>query len=128
MRHSMLAGALRLLALGLACLSLGPALAADYPDHPIHWIVPYPPGGTTDVLARHVAQAVSQVLGQPIVIDNRGGAGGQIAMNAVAKATPDGYTLLVSDASLATAPSLYKQLQFDPVTDLQAVARFATVP
>jgi tripartite-type tricarboxylate transporter receptor subunit TctC len=75
-----------------------------------------------------VAQAVSQVLGQSIVIDNRGGAGGQIAMNAVAKAAPDGYTLLVSDASLATAPSLYRQLQFDPVKDLQAVARFATVP
>jgi len=125
MKQSMLA---RVLLLAFACLLAGPALAVDYPDRPIHWVVPYPPGGTTDVLARHVAQAVSQVLGQPVVIDNRGGAGGQIAMNAVAKATPDGYTLLVSDASLATAPSLYKQLQFDPVTDLQAVARFATVP
>jgi len=90
--------------------------------------VPYPPGGTTDVLARDVAQAVGQALGQPIVIENRGGAGGRIAMNDAAKATPDGYTLLVSDASLATAPSLYKELPFDPVKDLQAVARFATVP
>jgi tripartite-type tricarboxylate transporter receptor subunit TctC len=127
MRHSLVARALMVLALAVACL-LDPALGAEYPDRPIHWIVPYPPGGTTDVLARNVAQAVSQVLGQSIVIDNRGGAGGQIAMNAVAKAAPDGYTLLVSDASLATAPSLYKQLQFDPVKDLQAVARFATVP
>ena len=125
MKQSMLA---RVLLLAFACLLAGPALAVDYPDRPIHWVVPYPPGGTTDVLARHVAQAVSQVLGQPVVIDNRGGAGGQIAMNAVAKATPDGYTLLVSDASLATAPSLYKHLLFDPATDLQAVARFATVP
>jgi tripartite-type tricarboxylate transporter receptor subunit TctC len=127
MRHSLVARALMVLALAVACL-FDPALGAEYPDRPIHWIVPYPPGGTTDVLARNVAQAVSQVLGQSIVIDNRGGAGGQIAMNAVAKAAPDGYTLLVSDASLATAPSLYKQLQFDPVKDLQAVARFATVP
>jgi tripartite-type tricarboxylate transporter receptor subunit TctC len=106
----------------------GAAKAEGFPDRPLHWIVPYPPGGTTDVLARHVAQAVSEQLGQAVVIDNRGGAGGQIAMNAVAKAAPDGYTLLVSDASLATAPSLYKQLQFDPVKDLVAVARFATVP
>jgi tripartite-type tricarboxylate transporter receptor subunit TctC len=110
------------------CLPCAAALAADYPDRPIHWVVPYPPGGTTDVLARDVAQALSQLLGQPIVIDNRGGAGGQIAMNAVAKASADGYTLLVSDASLATAPSLYKQLPFDTVKDLQAIARFATVP
>src|SRR5947209_697997 len=88
-------------------------LAADYPDRPIHWVVPYPPGGTTDVIARNVAQAISQELGWTIVIDNRAGAGGQLAMSSVAKAVPDGYTLLVSDASLATAPGLYKQLSFD---------------
>ena len=128
MRFSGMLGVAALLALGVWCLFGGVAPAADYPIRPIHWIVPYPPGGTTDVLARDVAQAVSQVLGQPIVIDNRGGAGGQLAMNDVAKATPDGYVLLVSDASLATAPSLYRQLPFDPVKDLQAVARFATVP
>jgi tripartite-type tricarboxylate transporter receptor subunit TctC len=123
--------AFRVLALSLLCaicVTCGAALAADYPDRPIHWVVPYPPGGTTDVIARNVAQTVSQILGQPIVVDNRAGAGGQLAMNSVAKATPDGYTLLVSDASLATAPSLYKELQFDPVKDLQAVVLFATVP
>jgi tripartite-type tricarboxylate transporter receptor subunit TctC len=119
---------LALLAFGASSLPSAAALAADYPERPIHWLVPYPPGGTTDVIARDIAQAVSQVLGQPIVIDNRGGAGGQIAMNDVAKATPDGYMLLVSDASLATAPSLYKQLPFDPAKDLQAIARFVTVP
>jgi tripartite-type tricarboxylate transporter receptor subunit TctC len=119
---------------GLACLaiysvtSFDLVLAVDYPDRPIHWVVPYPPGGTTDVIARNVAQAISQALGWTIVIDNRAGAGGQLAMNSVAKAVPDGYTLLVSDASLATAPGLYKQLSFDPVKDLQAVALFATVP
>jgi len=109
-------------------LPCGKALAADYPDRPVHWVVPYPPGGTTDVIARNVAQAITQAAGWTIVIDNRAGAGGQVAMSAVAKGTPDGSTLLVSDASLATAPSLYKQLSFDPVKDLQAVALFATVP
>jgi tripartite-type tricarboxylate transporter receptor subunit TctC len=112
----------------LALCASGVAMAADYPDRPVHWVVPYPPGGTTDVIARNVAQTVSQVLDRPIVVDNRGGAGGQLAMNLVAKATPDGYTLLVSDASLATAPSLYKELSFDPAADLQAVALFVTVP
>jgi tripartite-type tricarboxylate transporter receptor subunit TctC len=128
MRFSVAVRVLALLVLGILGLSGDAARAADYPVRPIHWIVPYPPGGTTDVLARNVAQTVSPVLGQPIVIDNRGGAGGRIAMSDVAKATPDGYTLLVSDASLATAASLYKQLPFDPDKDLQAIARFATVP
>jgi len=120
--------AFALLMLGAAVLLCGRVWAADYPDRPIHWVVPYPPGGTTDVIARNVAQALTQAHGWTIVIDNRAGAGGQLAMSAVAKSTPDGYTLLVSDASLATAPSLYKQLSFDPVKDLRAVALFATVP
>ncbi|HEY4372411.1 MAG TPA: tripartite tricarboxylate transporter substrate binding protein [Burkholderiales bacterium] len=111
----------------LAALAASSASAA-YPDKPIHWIVPYPPGGTTDVIARNVAQAMSESLGTSIVIDNKAGAGGQIAMNAAARADADGYTLLVSDASLATAPSLYKSLPFDPVKDLVAVALFVTVP
>jgi len=118
---------LALFAAGAVCLGAGPLLAADYPDKPVHWIVPYPPGGTTDVIARNVAQTLSQMLGWSIVVENRSGAGGQIAMGSVAKAAPDGYTLLVSDASLATAPSLYRQPQFDP-KELQAVALFATVP
>jgi tripartite-type tricarboxylate transporter receptor subunit TctC len=109
-------------------LATASVAAQGYPTHPITLIVPFPAGGGVDAIARIVADKLSHALGQPIVIDNRGGAGGQIAMNAVAKAAPDGYTLLVSDASLATAPSLYKQLQFDPVKDLVAVARFATVP
>jgi tripartite-type tricarboxylate transporter receptor subunit TctC len=122
--------AARFLALFIVCaatLQCAAALASDYPDRPVHWIVPYPPGGTTDVIARYVAQAVGANLHGTIVMDNRAGAGGQIAMNAVTKADPDGYTLLVSDASVATVPSLYKQLTFDP-TKLQAVALFATVP
>jgi tripartite-type tricarboxylate transporter receptor subunit TctC len=121
---------LRFVALLALCLLplCGAARAADYPDRPIRWIVPYPPGGTTDVIARDVAQTMSQVLGSPVVVENKPGAGGQLAMSYVAKAAPDGYTLLVSDASLATAPSLYKELTFDPMKDLQAVTLFATVP
>jgi tripartite-type tricarboxylate transporter receptor subunit TctC len=120
--------ALALLVLGAAVLLDGRVSAAGYPDRPIRWVVPYPPGGTTDVIARNVAQALTQKLGWTIVIDNRGGAGGQLAMSAVAKSAPDGYTLLVSDASLATAASLYKQLSFDPVTDLRSVVLLVTVP
>jgi tripartite-type tricarboxylate transporter receptor subunit TctC len=102
--------------------------AQPYPDKPIKWIVPYPPGGTTDVVARSIAQAMGERLGVAIVIENKGGAAGVIGMQAVAKAAPDGYTFLVSDASLATAPSLNKQLSFDPLKDLQAVFLFVTVP
>ena len=99
-----------------------------YPQQPIKMIVPYPPGGTTDVIARNVAQALSEKLGVSIVIENKAGAAGLIGMAAVAKAAPDGYTLLVSDASIATAPSLYKAMTFDPVKDLVAVSWFVTVP
>ncbi len=107
----------------------GPAAAADaYPSHPIHWIVPYPPGGTTDVIARTIAQQMSQRLGVAIVVENRGGAGGTIGIGFVARSEPDGYTLLVSDASVATAPSLYRTLAFDVAKDLVPVERFATVP
>ena len=105
-----------------------PCFAQTYPDKPIKWVVPYPPGGTTDVVARSIAQAMGERLGVAIVIENKGGAAGVIGMQTVAKAAPDGYTFLVSDASLATAPSLNKQLSFDPVKDLQAVFLFVTVP
>jgi tripartite-type tricarboxylate transporter receptor subunit TctC len=110
-----------------ALTSLG-AVAQEYPTRPIRWVVNYPPGGTTDVVARGVAQGVAENLGVTIVVENKAGAGGLIGMDTVAKATPDGYTFLVSDASLATAPSLYKSMPFDPLKDLQAVALFVTVP
>ena len=119
----------RVLALALGAAGPLPgASAADYPDRPIHWVVPYAAGGTTDVVARNVAQTITQMQGWTIVIDNRAGAGGRPAMGTVARADPDGYTLLVSDASLATAPSLYAQLPFDPVKDFLPIALFATVP
>ena len=104
------------------------AQAQSYPDKPIKWIVPWPAGGTTDVIARNVAQTVSEKLGVPIVIENKAGAAAMIGMNTVAKAPPDGYTFLVSDAAVATAPSLNKTMPFDPSHDLVAVAMFVTVP
>jgi hypothetical protein len=114
------------LLVGLVVATTG--FAQTYPDKPIKWIVPYPPGGTTDVVARSIAQAMGERLGVAIVLENKAGAAGVIGMQAVAKAAPDGYTFLVSDASLATAPSLNKQLSFDPLKDLQAVFLFVTVP
>ena len=113
-----------------ACVAVASsgASAQDYPNRPVRWVVNYPPGGTTDVVARGVAQGVEQSLGVTIIVENRAGAGGRIGMDVVAKAAPDGYTFLVSDASIATAPSLYRSMPFDPVKDLQPVALFVTVP
>jgi tripartite-type tricarboxylate transporter receptor subunit TctC len=102
--------------------------AQTYPAHALHWIVTYPPGGTTDVIARLVADATAKELGEPIVVDNKPGAGGRLGMDVVAKSAPDGYTFLVSDASIATAPSLFKELTFSPEKDLRAVTLIATVP
>ena len=118
----------RVFSLLAGVLAATTCVAQTYPDKLIKWIVPYPPGGTTDVVARSIAQAMGERLGAAIVIENKGGAAGVIGMQAVAKAAPDGYTFLVSDASLATAPSLNKQLSFDPFKDLQAVFLFVTVP
>jgi tripartite-type tricarboxylate transporter receptor subunit TctC len=102
--------------------------AAGYPDRAITWVVPYPPGGTTDTVARNIAQAMGPILGESIVVENKAGAGGQTAMAYVARATPDGYTLLVSDASVATAPSLYRTMPVDPLKELRPIALFVTVP
>ena len=112
---------------GLA-LAAGPAGAQIYPDRPIKLIVPFPPGGPTDYVARLVAQNVSVSLGQ-VVIDNRAGAGGTIAAKAVAVAEPDGYTLLYgSSATLGIAPALYKTVDYDPVRSFAPIALVSRVP
>lgn len=96
---------------------------------PIRLIVGFPPGGINDLVARIVGQSVSESLGQPIVIENRPGAGGTIGANAVAKADPDGYTLLVGSVSnLAMAPSQYKNLAYDPIKDFAPVSLVAASP
>jgi tripartite-type tricarboxylate transporter receptor subunit TctC len=100
-----------------------------YPTRPIRLIVPFAAGGTTDVLARVLGERLHQTLGQPIVIENRGGAGGNIGADAVAKAAPDGYTLLVGTVGThAINASLYPRMPFDPLTDLPPVAFVAAVP
>jgi tripartite-type tricarboxylate transporter receptor subunit TctC len=107
----------------IGILSLGTAFGADpYPVKPIRMIVGFAPGGGTDLTARPVAQKLSEVLGQQVIVENRPGAGGNIATEQVARAAPDGYTLLMGTiAALAINPSLYGNLRFDPETDLAPV-------
>jgi tripartite-type tricarboxylate transporter receptor subunit TctC len=114
-----------------AVLALAPAFAwtQAYPSKPIRLIVPFPPGGTSDILARVVAQKMAEGLGQPVVIENRGGASGTIGAAVVAKAAPDGYTLLSgSSGTSVIAEHLYRNLSFDPVKDFQPISRLALVP
>jgi tripartite-type tricarboxylate transporter receptor subunit TctC len=96
--------------------------AADYPTRPVNLVVAFPPGGASDVLARLLGRKLDQILGQPFVIDNRPGAGGNVAADAVAHATPDGYTLLLgNNAILATNAALYKKVNFDAETDFAPI-------
>lgn len=98
----------------------------DYPARPITLIVPYPPGGGNDVIARLIADKMSANLGQPIVIENRGGAGSTIGTRDVARSKPDGYTLLITTSALAINPSLYPDAGYDPKTDFAPVGLIAS--
>jgi tripartite-type tricarboxylate transporter receptor subunit TctC len=106
-----------------ATLAADPAFAADpYPTRPIRMVVGFAPGGGTDLTARPVAQKLSELIGQQVIVENRPGAGGNIATEQVARAAPDGYTLLMGTiASLAISPGLYGNLRFDPETDFAPV-------
>ena len=110
-----------------ALLATSPVLAA-YPERPIKLIVPFPPGGAVDPVARFIADALGGRLGQPLVSINRGGGGGSIGMDEAAKATPDGYTIVLDHSGMAYMPGLYRNLPFDPVKDfapiIAAVAGF----
>ena len=123
---------LRFVTLGLALVSalLSPTvLGQSYPSKPIRVIVPYPAGGTTDLLARGIAQKLVEALGQQVLIENRTGAGGNIGSDLVAKSRPDGYTLLMATiASHAINPNLYRDLSYDPEKDFAPVALVATLP
>ncbi len=114
----------------LSLLLLEAAAAQDaYPSRPITLIVPFAAGGSTDVIARVVADAMRGPLGQPVLIDNRGGAGGSIGTAAIAKAQPDGYTIGMGTAStLAINPAAYKSLPYDTINDLEPVGLIAQVP
>jgi tripartite-type tricarboxylate transporter receptor subunit TctC len=103
-----------------------PADAQSYPTKPIRMIIPYPPGGGVDAIMRPFAQHISARLGQQIIIDNRGGGGGSIGMEAVARAAPDGYTIVAAiTAQLAINPALYRNLPYDPVKDFAPITLFA---
>jgi len=120
-----------LIALVATVLSSGSASlrADDYPDRPITLVIPFPPGGSTTIVARIIADKMSQTLGQSIVIDNRGGAGGTIATRAVAKSTPNGYTIALGyTGTLAIGPSLYPSAGYDPRKDFEAIGLVASMP
>ncbi|SAI07807.1 putattive exported protein [Bordetella ansorpii] len=112
-----------------ATLAAGPALAQDYPSRAISMVVPYAPGGSTDGLARIVANAMGKNLGQTLVVENLGGGGTMIGNQRVARAAPDGYTITFGNmGSLAIAPSLYPRSKFDPRRDMVGIGLVATVP
>jgi tripartite-type tricarboxylate transporter receptor subunit TctC len=98
------------------------ATFAQYPDHPIKAVVPFPPGGGTDVFARLVSERLGKALGQPVVIENKGGADGNIGMEFVAKAPADGYTMLFNSSAATVNPVMYQKLRFDPARELKPVA------
>jgi tripartite-type tricarboxylate transporter receptor subunit TctC len=122
-------GLARVIALGLlAVAGTGPARALDYPTRPVHVIVGYPAGGTTDILARLVGQYLSERLGQQFVIDNRSGAGNNIGTEVVVNAAPDGYTLLLVNPANAINATLYEKLPFNFIRDIAPVAGIMRVP
>jgi len=111
-----------------ACLP-GIVLAQAYPTKPIHLVVPWPPSGNVDITARTIAPALSDALGQQVIVDNRPGAGGTIGTTAVAKSTPDGYTLaLGSSGTITAAPAVYKTIGYDPIRDFIVIGPIQTVP
>jgi tripartite-type tricarboxylate transporter receptor subunit TctC len=103
-------------------------LAQAYPNKPVTLIVPFAAGGPTDVVGRSIAASMAKTLGQSVVVENKLGAGGTIASNYVAKAAPDGYTILIHHNGMATAPALYRKLPFNPLTDFEYIGQVLDVP
>jgi len=123
----------RLAACAIACLALafaaGTARAADdYPNHPVRWLVGYPPGGSTDIVARLIGQYLSEHLGQQFVIENKPGAGNNLATEMATRADPDGYTVLLVNPANAINATLYKNLTFNFIRDMAPVAGIIRVP
>ena len=116
-----------LVALALSCI-LGLARAQEFPNRPIRIVVPFAPGGGTDVLTRILAQQVSEEFKQQVIVENKPGAGGALGAGLVAKAPADGYTLYVASTATAMMPSLYKNLGFDPIADFTPIAMIGTSP
>ncbi|MBI2962023.1 MAG: tripartite tricarboxylate transporter substrate binding protein [Betaproteobacteria bacterium] len=107
----------------LAALGAGNILAQDYPSKPVRLVLAMTPGGQMDIISRMIAQKLTETWKQPVLIEHRGGSGGNIGSNAVAKAEPNGYTLLVNSSGLAISPSIYRKLSFDALKDLVPVSQ-----
>ncbi|MFL5044054.1 MAG: Bug family tripartite tricarboxylate transporter substrate binding protein [Xanthobacteraceae bacterium] len=113
-------------AVALACASTG--VQAAYPERPITFIVPFAAGGPTDIIARILATALSLSIGQNVIVDNRGGAAGNIGMGIAARATPDGYTFLLTSTAIAVNPALFRNLPYDPFKDFVPVTELVNAP
>ena len=111
-----------------ALAGIGSAFALDYPTKPVKWVVPYPPGGTTDVLARIIAQWLSEKMGQQFIIENKPGAGNNIGVEAVVNAAPDGYTMLLVNPANGINATLYKNLNYNFIRDITPVAGLVRTP
>jgi tripartite-type tricarboxylate transporter receptor subunit TctC len=118
----------RLAAIAVVAISPLAAHAQTYPTKPVTLVVPFAAGGPTDVVARVLGAAMARTLGQPVVIENKTGAGGTIAAAHVARAQPDGYTFLIHHNGMATAPALYRKLTYNPLTDFEYVSQVIDVP
>lgn len=114
--------------LAIAVLAGAPAFGAGWPERAVTMVVPFPPGGPTDLVARVLAKQLTQQLGQTVIVENKGGANGNIGMQYVAAAKNDGYTLLYNTSSIALSPNLYRALIFDPQRDFDGVSSTATIP
>lgn len=114
--------------LGAALFAVATVAQAAYPEKPIVMVVPFAAGGPTDTVARNMASAMTKVLGQQVVVENQGGAGGTLGAGRVAKAAPDGYTVLLHHIGMSTAPALYRKLSFDPLKDFEYIGLVNDVP
>jgi len=112
----------------LTASTAGARAQGAYPDRPIRLVIGFPPGGPTDIAGRLLAQRLTEILGQQVIVDNKPGVAGNIASQIVADAKPDGYTLLVGTSIMGIVPALYDKLPYDPIKGLEAVAHFTTVP
>src|SRR5690606_12534548 len=112
----------------IALLGAAPAAQAEYPERAVTWVVPFPPGGAMDNIARHLGEAMGRQLDTSFVIENRAGAGGNIGAAMVARAKPDGYTILIVANGMAVNPALYANLNYDPQADFAPISLLAVVP